>query len=277
MLGAAIIVFRETLEAALLIGIVAAATRALPSRNRWLAAGIAAGLLGSLAVAALTDSIGQLADGVGQELFSAGILGVAVLMLGWHNIWMAKHGAEMAAQAKNVASAVNEGRSELSAIAIVIAMAVLREGSETVLFLYGLASGGELTLATALAGGAAGLAAGASVGAVIYLGLLRVPLRRVFAVTGVLILLLAAGMAAQMARILIQADLLPSFASPLWDTADWLPVTSPLGSVLHMLAGYDARPAGMQVLFYAATLAAILFGMHLARPQRSRPGRAVTT
>lgn len=274
MLGAAIIVFRETFEAALLIGIVAAATRTLPGRNRWLAMGIGAGVLGSLVVAALTDSIMQLADGAGQELFNAGILGVAVVMLGWHNVWMARHGAEMAAHARSVASSVNEGRSELSAIAIVIALAVLREGSETALFLYGLASGGNLTLASALGGGAMGLVGGAGVGAIVYQGLVRVPMRRIFAVTGALILLLAAGMAGQMARILIQADLLPSFAAPLWDTADLLPVTSPLGSLLHVLAGYDARPAGMQVLFYGATLAFILFGMHWARPGQNRTNRS---
>lgn len=267
MLGAAIIVFRESLEAALLIGIVAAATQSIPGRNRWLAWGIGSGALGSLLVAALTDSIAQLAGGSGQEVFNAGILGIAVVMLGWHNIWMAKHGAETATHARSVASSVKDGRQELRAIAILIALAVLREGSETVLFLYGLASAGSLTQGSLISGAAAGLLAGSAVGAVIYLGLVRIPLRRVFGVTSVLILLLAAGMAGQMANVLIQADLLPSVAAPLWDTAGILPVTSPVGSFLHVLAGYDARPSAMQVLFYAVTLTIIFAGMRLARPR----------
>ena len=89
MFGSAIIVFRESLEAALLIGIIAAATRGLTGRNLWLAIGIGAGLGGALVVAGLTETIAEMAEGAGQELFNAAILGIAVLMLGWHNIWMA--------------------------------------------------------------------------------------------------------------------------------------------------------------------------------------------
>ena len=96
MFGSAIIVFRETLEAALLIGIIAAATRGLSGRNLWLAVGVAAGLAGSLVVAGLTETIAEMAEGAGQELFNAAILGIAVLMLGWHNVWMSRHGRQMA-------------------------------------------------------------------------------------------------------------------------------------------------------------------------------------
>src|SRR5574340_679018 len=181
---------------------------------------LGAGLIGSLVVAGMAESIANLAGGAGQELFNAGVLALAVIMLGWHNIWMTRHGTEMAAHARSVAGSIRAGRQELSAIAIVVAMAVLREGSETALFLYGLASGGGLTLFGATAGGALGLAGGIAVGGALYAGLLRIPVRRLFSVTGALILLLAAGMAGQMARFLIQADLLPAGPSPLWDTSD---------------------------------------------------------
>lgn len=268
MLGAAIIVFRETLEAALLVGIVAAATRSIPGRNRWLAVGIGAGLLGSIVVAGLTETIAELAGGAGQELFNATILGVAVFMLGWHNIWMARHGAEMAAHARSVVASIKDGRQELSAIAIVIALAVLREGSETALFLYGLASGGSLDLGGAISGGGLGLLGGVGVGAAIYAGLVHIPIRWFFTVTGALILFLAAGMAGQMARFLIQADLLPPGISPLWDTSALLPITSPLGSALHVVVGYDAQPSGTQMLFYFIAGSLILVGMRWARPRR---------
>ena len=76
-----------------------------------------------------------MADGIGQELFNAAILGVAVLMLAWHNIWMASHGKELAGEAKQVGADIRGGRREMSALAVVVALAVLREGSETVLFL----------------------------------------------------------------------------------------------------------------------------------------------
>ena len=270
MFGAAIIVFRESLEAALLIGIIAAATRGLPGRNRWLGLGIGAGLLGSMIVAGMMESIAQLANGSGQEIFNASVLGVAVLMLAWHNIWMASHGAEMARKAKQIGAEVASGKQELSAVAMVVTLAVLREGAETVLFLHGLANSGDTPGSTVLAGGAFGLLAGVAVGLLIYQGLMRIPVRWFFSVTGALILLLAAGLASQMALFLIQADLLPSLASPLWDTSRLLPNTSALGSTLHLLMGYDAQPAGMQVVFYVTVLFAIYSGAALVRRQSVR-------
>jgi high-affinity iron transporter len=269
MFGASIIVFRESLEAALLIGIISAATRGLPQRNRWLAIGIGAGLAGSIVVALLTESIAQLADGSGQELFNAAVLGIAVLMLGWHNIWMASHGAEMAKNAKRVGQAIQNGTQELSTIAIVVALAVLREGSETALFLHGIAATTEGGAATVILGGALGLLLGAVAGVAIYAGLLRIPVRWFFSVTSTLLLLLAAGLAGQMARFLIQGDWLPAMASPLWDSSSVLPITSFLGAALHVLIGYDAQPSGMQVLFYVATLITIMLGTSWVRHQNS--------
>lgn len=265
MFGPALIVFRETLEAALLIGIVAAATRGLSKRSRWLMIGIVAGLLGSLLVAAMAEHLAGLFDGSGQEMFNACILGVAVLMLAWHSIWMSSHGREMAQQARSVANEVRDGSKELSAIALVVALTLLREGSETVLFLFGMSSGESASTATILSGGALGLAGGLAVGFTLYLGLLRIPLRWFFSVTNGLVLLLAAGMAGQMARNLIQGDFIPSLAAPLWDTSSWIPQNSALGAFLRVLAGYDAHPSGMQVIFYATTMVLILLGMRLTK------------
>jgi high-affinity iron transporter len=260
MFGSAIIVFRESLEAALLIGIIAAATRGLAHRNRWLVIGIAAGVLGSLVVALLTESIAQLAGGSGQEIFKATILGIAVLMIGWHNIWMASHGKEMANKAKSIGGAIRNGKQELSAIAIAIALTVLREGSETALFLQGMAASAPGNGSSVMLGGLIGLLAGAALGIVTYFGLLRIPLRRFFSVTSGLLLLLAAGLAGQMAKFLIQADIIPSLATPLWDTSWLLPVTSGLGSALSILLGYEAQPSGMQVIFYVTTFVCIAAG-----------------
>jgi len=264
MFAAALIVFRESLEAALIIGILAAATRGNPWRGRWILAGILAGLGGAALVASSMELISNLASGLGQEYFNAGILLLAVGMLAWHNIWMSVHGREMAAQAMNVGNAVNAGTSARSVILVVVALAVLREGSETVLFLYSLATSGESDLRTTIIGALSGLAAGALVGALLYAGLLRIPLRWFFSITGALILLLAASMASQAARFLVQADALPSLGAPLWDTSDMLSQTSASGTLLHGLIGYDAQPAGMQVVFYVVVLIAITLGMRLA-------------
>lgn len=270
MFGTAVIVFREVLEAALLIGIISAATRAVPGRNRWLTAGILAGLAGSGLVAAFTGTIAEMASGIGQEIFNALVLGIAVLMLAWHNIWMSSHGAALAEDARNVGSAIRDGRRECSILFVVVGLAVLREGSETVLFLYGVSASDGSGSSAMLLGGIIGIGAGISVGYAIYSGLLRIPMRWLFAATGTLVLLLAAGMASQAARFLIQADLLPSLAAPLWDTSTALPENSVLGRLLHGLIGYDPRPAGMQIVFYMFVLVSIALSMKMAnRPQRN--------
>ncbi|MFZ4482166.1 MAG: FTR1 family iron permease [Rhodoferax sp.] len=268
MFAAALIVFRESLEASLIISIMVAATRGIPSRGRWISGGILLGLIGSAIVASSMEMIGNLADGMGQELFNAGILTVAVGMLAWHNIWMSAHGRELARRISGAARAIADGRRERSVILAVIAIAVLREGSETVLFLYGTATGGGSGLRDTALGGAMGLACGALVAGLLYLGLLRIPVSRFFQVTAAFVLLLAASMASQAARFLIQADLLPSLGAPIWNTSDLLPQTAALGMLLHGLVGYDAQPAGMQVLAYVLVLTTIAFGM---RRVASRP------
>src|SRR5580704_13636166 len=181
-------------------------------------------------------------NGIGQELFNATILFTAVAMLGWHNIWMNRHGRELAAAAATLGKAVVGGTRPLYALTLVVGIAVLREGSEIVLFLYGVAivsAAGGLSM---LAGGIVGLAGGAAMGALIYLGLLAIPLRRLFTVTSWLILLLAAGMASQGAAFLMQANLLPSLGNELWDTSSILSERSVLGLLLHVLIGYSAQP-----------------------------------
>lgn len=278
MFATAIVVFREVLEAALLVGIVAAATRSVPGRNRYLSAGIVAGLLGAGVLALFTGRIAELASGVGQDLFNAGILGLAVIMLAWHNIWMASHGKAMAREARRVGSDVSTGRQELSVILVVVGLAVLREGAETVLFLHGIAATDGFGSGM-LAGGIIGILSGVSVGYALYAGLVRLPMRWIFFATSMLILFLAAGMASQAARFLIQADVIPSLAFPLWDTSAILPEQSIPGLLLRTLVGYDARPAGMQLVFYVAVLVAIALGMRASRsqpPQRST-GPAVST
>jgi len=257
MLATLIIVFREVLEAALVIGIVLAASRGVPRRALWIAGGVAGGVLGAVLVAGFAGEIASAVAGVGQELFNASILFTAVFMLGWHNIWMSRHGRELAASATRIGRDVLAGARPLYALALVVGIAVLREGSEIVLFLYSIAVAGGSSAAGMVVGGALGLAAGAGAGAGLYLGLLAIPLRHLFSVTSWLILFLAAGMASQGAAFLLQADLLPALGNNLWDTSSLLAERSLLGQLLHVLLGYTAQPAGIQLVFYLATLVII--------------------
>ena len=263
MLATAIIVFREVLEAALIIGIVLAATQGLARRARWVSTGIMAGVAGAGLVALFADAISSALAGVGQEVFNAGIMLFAVLMLGWHNVWMKRHGREMAQDMRDIGQAVRLGNRSMTMLAVVIGLAVLREGSEVVLFLYGVAVSQQESPGLMFSGGLLGLLSGAMVGMLMYRGLLRISSRHLFTVTTWMITLLAAGMAAQAAGFLTQADLLPPLVQSLWDTSGIVAQNSVLGRVLQTLIGYADHPSGMQVLFYAATLVSIAVFMRL--------------
>jgi high-affinity iron transporter len=279
MLASLVIVFREVIEAGLIVGIVLAATRGVPRRSWWVSCGIVGGTLGACIVAAFAGELGALFSGSGQEFFNAAILLVAVAMLTWHNAWMAGHGRELAREVRAVGTSVAEGRRPLTALAIVVGVAVLREGSEVVLFLYGIFATGGTTVAAMVTGGALGVALGAAVSALIYLGLLAVPAHRLFAVTTGLITLLAAGLAAQAVFFLQQADYFQGLATPLWDTSWLLRDDSVPGRLLRTLIGYTAMPDGAQLLAYAMVIAMMLALMRLARgrtatahlPARSSP------
>jgi high-affinity iron transporter len=279
MLASLVIVFREVIEAGLIVGIVLAATRSVPRRGRWVFGGALAGTLGACAVAGFAGELAGLFDGAGQELFNASILVVAVGMLTWHNTWMARHGRALAREVRAVGSAVAAGDRPLTALAIVVGVAVLREGFEVVLFLYGIFAAGGTSAGGMMAGGALGVALGAGLSALIYFGLLAVPAHRLFAVTTGLITLLAAGLAAQAVFFLQQADYFQAMAAPVWDTSWLLSDDSILGRLLHTLVGYTATPDGAQLLAYAAVIGIMLALMRVARgttvhahqPARSSP------
>jgi high-affinity iron transporter len=269
VLAALIIVFREVFEAGLIIGIVLAVTRSVPHRNRWIVGGVLAGALAACVVAVFAGALSQLFAGMGQELFNAAILAVAVMMLTWHNVWMAQHGREMAGEMRAVGQAVAEGTKSLLALALVVGVAVLREGSEVALFLYGVvATDGGSALSLAI-GGIIGLALGAAVCLLTYFGLMRIPPRALFATTTVLITLLAAGMAAQAVAFLERANWLNSLDTVIWDSGWLLSDKSMAGRAMHTLIGYTDQPTEMQLLVYLAVLIVTVVLMRLTGSQHS--------
>jgi len=279
MIAALIIVFREVIEAGLIVGIVLAATTGVPGRERAVAMGIFAGVLGACLVAGFAGELAGLFQGAGQEVFNATILLLAVAMLTWHNVWMASHGREMARELKAAGHQVKTGERTLTALSIVVGVAVLREGSEVVLFLYGIAAQGGTSATGMVAGGGLGLAAGGLVSALMYAGLLKIPAGKLFQVTSGLITLLAAGMAAQAVIFLQNAGWLEFFTSTVWDTSWLLPDDGQgslglFGKMLHTLVGYTAAPNGAQLIAYGATIAMILVLMRLVNTPATKPRHA---
>lgn len=260
MLAALVIIFREVLEAGLIVGVVLAASRGVHGRNGAVALGVAAGILGAAIVAMFATRISDAFDGRGQELFVAAILIFAVVMLAWHVIWMAEHAREMTLELRKLGSDVAAGKQSLFALGAAVAIAVMREGSEVVLFMTGIVMQGKDTAAELLLGSGIGLLLGACVSLVLYLGLAAIPLKRMFSVTGALVTLLAAGLAASAVQQLSNAGFLNFLDTKLWDTSWLLSQDSWAGRVLHVLIGYMDRPTGMQLLAYAIT-ACTIFGL----------------
>ncbi|HEU4857668.1 MAG TPA: FTR1 family protein [Rhodanobacteraceae bacterium] len=279
MLGIALLVFREVLEAALIVTVVAAATRGVPRRSVFVGGGIALGVVGAIVVAVCMGFIEGALGGIGQEVFEAVVLLTAVVMIGWHVTWMSSHGKEMVQQMQRVTDSVKAGSSSIAILLAVVALAVLREGSEIVLFLYGMAAGGAGRLGF-LSGVPLGLAGGVAVGFALYFGLLRIPIRYFFSATNWMLVVLASGLAASAAGFLIQANLLPAWGNQLWDTSWLLTNGSLVGQAVHVLTGYEARPAGMQLVFWIATFVVLVTGMRfmsmrVAAQKRRRAARQV--
>jgi high-affinity iron transporter len=255
VLAALLIVFREVFEAGLIVGIVMAVTAGIGWRGWWIAGGVAAGVLGACIVALFAASLSAAFEGFGQEMFNAAILLVAVAMLTWHNVWMARHGRELAGEMRAAGQAVKVGAKSLAGLAVVVAVAVLREGAEVVLFLYGVAAADPGSGLGIVAGSIVGLALGVLTTLLTYLGLLTIPSRHLFAVTTVMLAFLAAGMAAQAVAFLEAANALTALGAILWDSSWLLSDRSMLGRALHTLVGYSDQPTALQFLVYLATLA----------------------
>lgn len=265
MFSTGLIIFREILEISIILSVIMAATKAVPSRNRWVWLGIAGGVMGSALVALFADVISQSMEGMGQEVFNAAILGVAVVMIGWTVVWMRKHGKELANRIRHIGHAVTEGDMPLYSVAVVVSLSMWREGAEIVLFMTSILSTSKESLPAITLGGAVGFIAAAILGVMLYLGLLKLHAKHLFSVTGALLILLACGMAAQAAGYLVAADMLPVIVPQLWDSSWLLSESSVMGRVLHSMIGYVDRPSGIQLVVYISTFVAIRLLMELTR------------
>jgi len=276
MLSTLIIVFREVLEAMLVVGIATAAAREVNISPRWIYGGLLAGLVTAMIVALCAEFIAAFMQGMGQELFNATILLTAALLMSWTAIWMGKHGREISMRIRQACKADEVNRSSCWVLATVVALAVAREGAEVVLFLYGVAASGGAGMAAMLSGGGIGLVLGVLVAVVLYRSLIKLPIRYVFSVVTFLIVLLAAGMASQGVAYLVMIDELPALGQSLWNTSGLISERSALGQLLHALMGYDDRPNGMQVLAFVVVFSLTWLAVRWQKPARIKRAQNAT-
>ncbi len=269
MFSTALIVFREALEIAMILGIVLSATRELPGRAWWVAGGMLAGLSGAGIIAVFARSISDAADGMGQELFNAGVLFCAAALIGWTVVWMQGHARHMSAQLRAVGHKVVTGAMPRYSLSVIVGLAMLRECSEIVLFIYGMLVSGEPP-ASIVSGSVLGLLLGVGVGVLLYYGMMKMPARYALKFTSWLLILLVAGLSAQGANFLAAAGYFPDFSETMWDSSWLISEDGLLGRALHTLIGYSAHPTAIELIFYGATFALLVSMVKLAtRPHKA--------
>jgi len=257
MISSMVIVFREMLEMVLVVGVLLAATRGMSGSRLWIGLGVSGGLIGAGFFGVFMEQMESSFGGDGEFIFNAVVLLLASVLIAWTVFWMSRHGREMSQRMKQVGGSVKAGDLPCTALAIVALSAVMREGSEAVFFLFGAAQGIEESGWNMFMGGMMGAGVALAVGALLYLGLVRIPLKQLFSVVGWLLMLLAAGMASQAASNLVIIDVLPPLVDPLWNSSALISSSSMFGEFLHVLVGYDEQPSALQVIVFAVSLASM--------------------
>lgn len=275
MVAALLLSFREGLEAALIIGIVLAylGKTGQGQRKAEVWTGAAGAIIVSLVFALALFAMGAGFEGRAEEVFEGVTMLLAAGLLTWMIFWMHSKGGAIKGELERGVKAATTGRGRWGLLLLAF-LAVVREGIELALFLIS-ALFASSALAT-VAGAAIGLAAAVAVGLLIFVGAQRLDLRRFFTVTGILLIIVAAGMVGRGVHELNEAGVMPALIEHVWSTQSILSDDSTVGSVLKALLGYTDAPSLSQVLAYVAYLAAV--GIAIVRrqpaPERSRQGKS---
>ncbi|MBI5135824.1 MAG: FTR1 family protein [Nitrospirae bacterium] len=274
MTGAFLIMLREGVEAALVVGIVLAVLNRMGAGGayaRHVAWGVALAVVASVAFAAVADRVADLFSGAGQEVLNGAVLFVAAATLTYVVVWVRAARGRMAAEL--------DGRARVAAarglgLFTLVFVTVFREGFESVLFLWGVSTAGGAGAADMVAGAVLGLVASLALAWALFAGGRRVPLKGFFDATMVLLVFLAAGMLANAAGFWVAVDWLPALAHQVWDTSRIVPERGALGSALTVLLGYNANPTLMEVSVYGGYLGLIGLWLLAGRVRRPAPARS---
>lgn len=264
MLQIAIVVFREVLEIALILGILTAATKDITGRSKWILGGLGMGIISSVILALFTDKISESLDGMGQEFFNGLILLAAAVMIGWTVLWMQKHAKSLSGELKRLGTSIRDGKKPLYILMVVVFLSVLRESAEIVLFTYSYYIAGtgfkEILLGLLL-----GIATGSAAGLALYLGIIKASGKYFFIVTTWLLIFFSAGIAAQGIGFWINANIVPAFGNPIFDSSEILSQQSFFGKFLNIFFGYIDQPAGSQLIAYFVMLLVLVVGLRVAK------------
>ena len=275
MLASGLITLREGLEAALIVGIVLSVLRRLghTDQARVVWAGVATAVGASVAAGLAIHRLGVAFEGRGEEIFEGATMLLAAVVLTWMIFWMQRQGRQIQTELEQDVRRATAagGRGALFALAFI---AVVREGIETALFLTAAAF--TATPVQTLLGGALGLTTAVGLGWLTFAAGRRLNMGVFFRVTGLLLLLFAAGLVAQGVHEFQEAALLPTFVEHVWDVNPILDEGSGVGTLLKALFGYNGDPSLLEVLAYGAYFAVVgAASLRLGRARALAVGKEV--
>ncbi len=258
MLFSLLVTLREGIEIALVITILLGYLRNIDQKRHfreiWIGIGLAAAL--SLAFGVALEMTSRELSGRVLEAFEGFTMLFAVAVLTWMVFWMKRQSAGISRELRSqIDSALSHG--SVLALAMLAFSAVSREGIETTLFLFagstGSASGTQFVL-----GGLFGFGIAAIAGVALYYGAAKLPLKQFFLVSGVAVIVLAAGLLSNSLANLHAAALIDNIGRRPWDTESTIPMTSTMGKFLHTVLGYDSAPALAQIALYWSYVVIVL-------------------
>lgn len=260
MLQVFIVVFREIIEISLIIGILSAATKGILYRERYIAGGLMLGVLGSVALAYTMDNISSMVDGDGQEIFNGIVLILASLLITWTVIWMQKHSKSLSGELKALANKVRTGDKTILSLLLVTTLSVLREGSEIVLFTYGIFMTG-ISFAQLMMGFFAGMLCGSLCGLALYYGMMKIFGRYFFKITTWILVFLSCAILSQGVGYLVSVEVVPSIIDPIWDSSGLISDQSIVGKILNICIGYIDQPSATVVIAYIVNFLVLMAGL----------------
>ncbi|MDD9335748.1 MAG: FTR1 family protein [Rickettsiaceae bacterium] len=258
MFKIALVVFRECLEIALLLGVILAVTKQLEKSRIYIIAGVMLGIVSAALFAFFTRSITVAFSGLGDEIFNSGVILLTVALIGWTIVWMQGYGIKIKQNLNDLSVKISSGDSSYIMLVLIVAATILREGMEIIILVYSISSVEIIDSNSYLLGLIIGIVSGLTLGVIIYLGLIKIVNQQyIFRISSILLMLVASGFAAEAAGILSSSGIITILSDQLWDSSWLISDRSIYGKFLKMITGYIARPNGLQVVFYVCTLGLI--------------------
>jgi high-affinity iron transporter len=253
IIGTFIISWRESIEAALLVGILMVYLQKIGQQKKfvYIYIGVLFGILSSLLFGYLSTRISFLFEGAGEEIFSAAILILAVIILTYMVVWMSDQAKHLKGKIQQKVDSVLEEK-KLWALSFLAFSGVFREGIETVLFMWGILiqNPGTTSFSLAVMSGTFGIILAVLMAWLFFRGFGHLDMKRFFQITGLILLFMSAGMLVAAVGKLESAGWIPSLFNRIWDSSWLIDERTLFGHLFSGFLGYRAKPTLMEVLVY---------------------------